>query len=161
LAAFAKRRYAQAQDIQPEVKVPAKRTMRDRMLKVTVGGGKNADVNGNELGASDRTDFFFLQGAEHFGLKIYGKLPDFVQKDSAAFSDSKQSFFRLHRSGECTFDIPEQFALDQSRNQRSTVNWDERLVAKRTGVMDGARNHLLSRSALAEDQNRVHAVRGL
>src|SRR5215475_1418544 len=129
------------------------------MLKITVSCSKNPHVDGNEFRASDGANFFFLQRPQHFRLQVDGKLADFVQKDSSAFRYREKAFFRLHGSGECAFDVSEQFAFDQSWDERAAVHRNERLVAKRSRIVDGASHHFFSRAAFPKNQNRVNAVR--
>ena len=65
--------------------------MRHRLLQVAIGGRQNPHVDGDSLGASYRTNLFFLNGAQQLGLKIHGEFSDFIQKHGAAFGDRKQA----------------------------------------------------------------------
>src|SRR6266404_1935449 len=50
--------------------------------------------------------------------------------------------------------MAEQFALEQSRRNRGAIHSDERLVAARTSIVDGASDEFLARPCFAEDENR-------
>src|SRR5882724_7455107 len=59
---------------------------------------------------------------------------------------------------ERAFHVSKEFALDQCRNQRTTVHGYKWLVTKGAGLVDGTSDHLLTCPALPEDQDRVSRV---
>ena len=61
LAALAQRRQLQRKDLQAEVEVLAEGTVGDHLLEVAVGGGDNADIGAERLGAADSLEGLFLQ----------------------------------------------------------------------------------------------------
>src|SRR5579884_3624949 len=64
-------------------------------------------------------------------------------------------------ASECTFRVPEQFAFYQCRNERTAIDWDERLVTPRPGVMNGSGYHFFSCAGFAKNQHGVRTRRGL
>src|SRR5262249_54715551 len=84
----------------------------------------------------------------------------FVEKHRSAFSNRKEAVLRLHGAGKSSFYVAKEFTFNQCRNQRATIDRNKRFVSERTGIMNGPRNHLFSRPALAEDQDRMDTVRG-
>ena len=95
LATLAQRWDAQAENIKAEIQVAPESASGDSLLQVAVGGGQNTNVDGNAARASDGTDFFFLNGAQQFGLKVDGKFADFIEKYGSPFGDGQQSIFGL------------------------------------------------------------------
>ena len=161
LATFAQGGNAQAEHVEAKIKITAECAFGHSLLQIAVGGGQDADVDGNAARAADGTNFFFLNGAQEFGLEVDGKLADFVEKNGSAFGDGEQSFLGLIGAGEGAFDIAEQFALNQRGDERAAVDGNKRLVVERSGVMNGARDHFLAGTAFSEDQHGMGAVGGL
>ena len=57
--------------------------------------------------------------------------------------------------------MTEELAFHQGRNQRATVDRNERAVATCPAEMDGSSNELLSSPAFSQDQHRMYVVRDL
>src|ERR1700751_2127808 len=104
---------AQAEDVKTKIKIAAEFALHDRLFQITVRGGKNTYIDGYAARAAHRTNFFFLDGPQHFGLEIDRKLPNFVQKHRSTLCHGQKSILGLVRSGESAFDVAEQFAFDQ------------------------------------------------
>ena len=106
------------------------------------------------------TNLLFLNGPQEFGLEVDGQLADFVEKHGSAFGDGQKSVLGLIGAGERSFDVAEQFALNQRGHERAAIDGDERLVVEWSGVMNGARHHFLAGAALAENQHGMRTVGG-
>src|SRR5262249_43178238 len=61
------------------------------------------------------------------------------------------AFTLLDGAGEGALDVPEQVALHQSIGNRRAVQRDERSIAPGARIVDGPRDQLLARAALAAD----------
>ena len=54
------------------------------LVEGLVGGGDDADIDGNGLGAADAVEGAGFDGAEDARLVVEGKIADFIQKEGAA-----------------------------------------------------------------------------
>src|SRR5262249_37936269 len=80
---------------------------------------------------------------QQLGLEIDGQLTDFVEKNSSPFGNREQALLGTLGSGECAFDITEEFTFNHRGNRRPAINWNEWLVAKGPGeVLDRATSSL-------------------
>ena len=99
--------------IEPAEEVAAKNTLLDREFQLAAGGGNDARVDGDGLGASCRTNFFFLKGVQHFGLKIRGQFPDFIEENCAAIGNGQLSLLGADVACKCALYITEELALNK------------------------------------------------
>src|ERR1700728_236827 len=158
LPALAQAGDAQAQHIETKVKIAPERALHHSLLEIAVGGCEDSHVNWNSTSAAHRANFLLLDGSQHFRLQIDGKFSDFIEEDGSAFSHGHESIFCLIRTGESALHVAEKLALDQSRNERSAIDWNKWLVAEWTGIMNRAGDHFLAGSAFAQDQDGMNAV---
>ena len=68
LGPLAKCGNAQIDHVQPIEQILAERAVLDRFGQVAVGGGDDADIDLDRLGAADAIDLAFLDGAQQLGL---------------------------------------------------------------------------------------------
>src|ERR1700686_4987090 len=160
LAALAQRGDAQAENVKAKIKVAPEGALHDRLLQKAVGGGEDADIDGNTAGAADWANFFFLNGPQKLGLQVDRKFAHLVKKYGSTFGDGEQPVLGLIRARERAFDVAKQLAFDQRGHQRAAIDRDERFVMERPGVVNGARDHFLAGAALAQNQHRMGAVGG-
>src|SRR6185312_8184753 len=151
LAPVAKRWNAQGQYIQTEIQVATERSLRNSLLEVTIRCRQNSHIDGDPLGAADRTYLLFLNRAKKLGLEIHGHFANFIKEYGAAIGNCQQAVFRLHGSGECSFYITEKLTLYQRGDQRTAIHGNERLVVERAGIVNGAGHQLFSRPAFAKN----------
>jgi hypothetical protein len=90
---------------------------------------------------------------EQFCLNAQIDTGDFVEDCRAALREIKLSNFRIDRSGECTTFITEQFGLDEIFWQGREIDFDEWRVFARAVVVKPVCESVLTRPALAFDQN--------
>src|ERR1700693_223181 len=152
LTTLAQGRDAKAKNVEAKIKVTPESAFSDSLLQIAAGGSQDTNVNGDAARASHGTDFLFLNGAQKFGLKVDRKFADFVEEYGSAFGDGQQSVFGLVGTGKRSTDIPEQLAFNHRGAERAGVDGNERLVAKRSGVMDGTRDHFFSRATFTKNQ---------
>ncbi len=112
-------------------------------------------MNGHAVHGAHWLHFALLQGAEKLCLEVDGHVGDFVQEDRAVRAGFEQSLAGLHRAGESSLHIAEEFRFDERGYQSGTVHGHERLFAARAGKMDGAGHEFLARPALPENQHRI------
>src|SRR5580698_784502 len=158
LPALAQAGDTQAQHIETKVKIAPERALHHSLFEIAVRCCEDTDVDRNAASAAYRPNFLLLDGSQHFRLQIDGKFSDFVKEDSPTFGHGHQSVLGLIRSRESTLHVAEKLALDQSRNERSAVDWNKWLVAEWTGIMNRAGDHFLAGSAFAQDQDGMNAV---
>src|SRR5215469_17372693 len=115
-------------DVQSKIQVFAESSFAIGRFQVAVGRGKNSDIDFYFVVAAHRTHFFFLQNTKQLGLHLEGKLADFIQKYRSAIRAFKESFLAFGGSGECSLFVAKKLTLNESRNQRSTVDCHERLL---------------------------------
>jgi hypothetical protein len=82
LATLAQRGDSQAENIEAEIQVAAESAFGHGLLQDAVGGGKDADVDGNATGAADRTNLLFLNRPQKLGLEVDRKLTDFIERNT-------------------------------------------------------------------------------
>ena len=95
----------------------SKRSGRDGFVKVAIGGGDHSDVDGNLAMIADSTDRARtgagsagrLQDSQHLRLRLQIAFADFIQKQRAAVGQLEGSFAVAIGSGECPFDMAEEF----------------------------------------------------
>ena len=161
LTTLSQGRNAQAKHVQAKIQIAPEAALHHTLFKVAVGSCEDADIDGYPFGAAYRPYLLFLQGTQHLGLQIDGQFSDFIEKNCSAFGHGHQSIFGLICAGECAFYVSKQFAFNQSRHQRSAIDRDERLIAERAGIVDGAGDHLLAGAAFPQNENRMDTVGSL
>ena len=101
-----------------------------------------------------------LQRAQQLGLHGQRQLANLVQKDGAAVGLLKPARTGCTGAGECAFFIAKQFGLKQRIRNGRAVDLDEGPVAPPAGQVHGAREQLLARARLAQQQQQ-HGGLGL
>src|SRR6202022_2472309 len=77
-----------------------------------------------------------------------------VEQEGTLLGQFKTSGTPLHGACEGAFFVAKNLAFDQGLGNRGTIHRDKRLVLAWTQLMNGLRDQLFSRSALAGDQHR-------
>ena len=113
LGPLAQRGQAQVHDIQAIEQVFAEGAVLDRLGQVAVGGGDDADVHLDRLGAADAVDLALLDGAQQLGLQAGIHLADFVQQQGAAIGFLELADAPGDGAGEGAFLMAEQFGFQQ------------------------------------------------
>src|SRR5262249_45364811 len=103
-----------------------------------------------------------LDRLQQLGLDRVGKKPDLIEEEDPAVGGLEQTGLRLARVRERTSLEAEHLGLEQGLRQGSAVDLDERAMAARAAAMDGAGQHALASSSLADEENgrQPHRIRG-
>ena len=84
LLAVAQRRQVERDDVEAVEEVFAEAALFDGLLQVDVGGGDDADVDLDFVGAAEMHEAAVLQHAQDLGLHIHAHGADFVEEQRAA-----------------------------------------------------------------------------
>src|SRR5579885_1897754 len=90
-AAVAQRRYGDGNDVQAIIKIFAEGIFRDLLFEIAIGGGNNANVDRDFIGAADWTHTALLQNAQQLHLHGERHLPDFIEEDGPGIGDLEQA----------------------------------------------------------------------
>ena len=131
LGPLAQRGQAQIHDIQAIEQVFAERAVLDGFRQVAVGGGDDADVDLDRLGAADPVDLALLDGAQQLGLQARVHLADFVQQQRAAIGFLELADAPGDGAGEGALLVAEQFGFQQVFRDGGAIDRDEGLVGAR------------------------------
>ena len=128
-ATLTQRRQGDRENGEAIEQVFSKRPGRDGFVEVAIGGGDHADVDGNLAMIADSADGSVrrparartgagsagrLQHSQQLRLGLQIAFADFIQKQRAAVSQLEGSLAVAIGSGECTFDMAESAAADDS-----------------------------------------------
>ena len=147
---------------EPIEEVFAERSASDGLMQVAIRGRDHSDVGGSLAMIADsakraRTaagSHGRLKHSQQLRLRFQITLADFVQKQRAAVSQLERSWAVAIGSGEGSFDMAEEFRFQEGLRQRGAVDRHEGSVSTWAGLVDGVREHLFARAALAEQQDR-------
>ncbi|MCG3163784.1 MAG: hypothetical protein JMDDDDMK_05235 [Acidobacteria bacterium] len=153
VATVTQRRDAERDDVQAVIQILAETSVFDHRFEVAVGRAEHAHVNFDRACAADARDFFFLQGAQQFGLHALTHFADFIQKERAFVGDFKQAFLFGMRAGERAFFVAKQFRFEQVLIDRGAVDGLKPFSRSRAGFVDGAGDALFAGARFAADQH--------
>ena len=130
VAPLAQRRDREADDVEAVEEVFAEPAVADGVLEVGVGGGDDADVDGEGAGLAERRDFTRLEEAEQLGLEVEAELADFVEEEGAVAGGADQAELIAVGAGEGAAAVAEQLAFEQVARDGGAVERDEGLAAR-------------------------------
>src|SRR5690606_34244874 len=104
-------------------------------LQIGIGGGENADVDGNFLASADTLDPLVLQEAEQLDLEQERDLADFIEEKRASLGAFDAALALGMRAGEGALLVSKKLALDQCLRNRGAVDGDERAVPAGAALM--------------------------
>src|SRR5262249_4709068 len=128
-------------------------TVVDRLLEVRVGGGDDADVDGDRAGLAERRDFAGLEKAEQLGLEVESELADLVEEEGPFARGADQAGVIAVGAAEGGAAVAEEVAFKQVAGHGGAVEGDERLLGAVGEVVNRAREDLLARAALAGNRS--------
>ena len=152
-AAIAQRRKVDDDDAEAIVKVFAKLLLANGGFEVAVGGGENADIDGDSFLAAKPLEGFFLKDAHEFDLCADGHIADFIEEDGAAIGLLKAADAAFGRAGECAALVAEQFAFEQRFWNGGAVDGDEGRIGAVAVLEDGASDEFFAGAGFAADQD--------
>src|SRR4051794_12445683 len=112
-----------------------------------IRSGDTAEVDLDDLIASDAGNFPFLQHSQQVSLRLQTDVPDLVEKYRATFGNFKLPLLSILRSRERALFVSEEFALEQRLGQSAAVNCHKRMEAPHAGRVDRAHNEFFSAAA--------------
>ena len=149
----AERRHRDRKDVEPVEQVAAEPALPGFLEQIAIGRGDDADVDVDRPRTAEALDLAVLQHAQELRLELERQLADLVEEERAAIGQLEAAGLRRVRAGEGAALVAEQLALDQRRRQRGAVDDDERPVAPAALAVERAREQLLARARLAEEQD--------
>ena len=150
-----------ADDVQAIVEVFAEASLFHLVLQVDVGRGNDADVNLDRLHAAEAHELALLHHAQQLGLRLDRHVADLVEEDAALVGEIEHALLGIDRAGKGALDVAEERRFEEIRRQVARVHRHERLLAARGVAVNRARHQLLTGAALAGNQDRRAARRGL
>ncbi len=150
---LAQRRHLDGEHVQAVVQILAEAPAGDRVLEIAVGGGDDAHVAGHGHVVADALEHALLQDPQQLHLHGDAHVADLVEEQRAALGDLEAPLARGDGTGERALLVTEQLGLEQVGGNRAAVDRDERAVAARAELMNGARGDFLAGAGFAEQQN--------
>ncbi len=151
--AFSERWYLDGEYVEAVVEVGAEVAFFHELHEVAIGGGEEADVDLDGLGAADALEFAFLKNAQELGLKVGRYLAHFVEEERAAVGEFEAAFTAVGGAGEGAFFMTEEFALDEVFRESGAVDFDVGLVATRGVAVELAGDHFFAGAVFASDED--------
>ena len=130
VAAFAERANREADDVEPVEEILAEAAGADGVLEVAVGGGDDADVDGQGRGLAERGDFTGLEEAEELGLEVEAELADLVEEEGAFAGGADEAGLVAVGAGEGAAAVAEELTLEQVARDGAAVEGDEGLLLR-------------------------------
>ena len=153
VAAFAKRRKVNSDDVDSIKEVFAERSVLDHLIQVTRRGGHNANVDVHFRVAADSSQFSLLQNSQQLGLKQQRQVADFVQKKRSAVGCFEETSPLAVGSSERSLFVTEQFTFQQVLRDRSAIDGNERAIRTPSEIVHRPRDKLFASPGLAQDQH--------
>ena len=135
------------------VEVFAKTPFGNFFFELFVGGGHHAHFDFYFFFAAHPRNAFFLQHAQHFGLRRQTHIADFVQKQGAAVGLFKAAFALFNRRGKRAFLVAEQFAFYKFGRNGGAVDRYPRAGRRSTALVNAVRQEFFARAVLALDKH--------
>ena len=151
---FAQRGHVDGEDVQTIEEIGPERTAAHVLVQVAIGRGDDADVDLGRVRGAEALELLLLQHAQQLHLHISGQLTNLVEKDRAVVGELESPFLLLHRAGERTSLVTEQFALGEGRREGAAVDLDHHRALAPAQVVNGSRDELLAGARFAQNQHR-------
>src|SRR5882724_10783531 len=132
LAAIAKRRNLNRENIQAIEKITAEFAFGDQAAQVRVGGGDHAGIHVNGAGSAEAFEFMLLQNTQQFGLQFQRNVANFIEKNGAFIGEFEAANFLGNGSGEGAAFVAEKFAFQQAAGNGGAIDFDEGAFTART-----------------------------
>ena len=159
VGALAQRRQVDREYVEAIEQVFAQLAGADRLHRVAVGRGQDADIGLLHLGRPDPHEGAGLEHAQQLDLQVERHLGDLVQKERAAAGSLEEADVLAVGAGEAPLLVAEDLAFDQVRRDRAAVDREERAGAPPAQVVHGLRDDFLAGAALAGDEHRHRGAR--
>ena len=146
-------RQAQGDHVEAVEEVLAERTLRRQHREIRLGGGNDAEIDGDFLVGPQPLDGPLLQDAQKAHLRGGRHRFDLVEKERAAACVFELADAALARTRERARLMAEQLALDHRFGNRPAIDRHEPALPAAPEIVKGARRHLLAGSGLPEKQH--------
>ena len=117
-----------------------------------MGGGAQAQVHRERACSTDWQHLALLEHAQECSLRAERQIADLIEEEGAPVRAPNQTRMIIDRTRERPLPVPEQLRLEQRLREGAAVDPDKRPGALRQ-VMNRARDQLLARTALAQDDH--------
>ena len=161
LAAFAERRERDRDDAEPVEEVLAEASFRDEPRQVGIRGRDDAHVGVLRLDRAHGQKLPLLQDAQELRLRLDRHRADLVEEDRALVGGLEQALLVGDRAGERATHVAEEVRLQKVGRERPGVDRHEGARRPRRQPVEGLRDELLARAALAGDEDCRARRRGL
>jgi hypothetical protein len=153
LAALAKRRQLDGEDVEPVEQIFAEPLFRRHGEQIPMGGCHQARIRPDRLVAAEPLELALLDQAEDLRLDLERQLPNLVEEDGAVLGGLEAPNPPARRTRERALLVAHQLALEEVRRDGSAVRLHERAPALAPEV-DGAGDKLLAGPSLSDDEDR-------
>src|SRR5689334_16811964 len=113
LAALAKRRKLEGDDVQAMIKVLTETALTHQAEQIDIGGRDDAYVHLDCFGAAKAHEFAFLNNAQQLGLSFQTDSGYLVEENRALISHLEKTFLGSDRARECALHVAEQLRFEQ------------------------------------------------
>ncbi|MDH7511571.1 MAG: hypothetical protein QHH14_01335 [Clostridiales bacterium] len=153
LLLFPEGRREDGHDIEPEIEVLPEFSSVYLFAQVLVGGGNHPDIDLADFCRANLLDFTFLEDAQDFGLCFQAHVSDFIKENRPSVGLFELAYFSFGCSREGALLVTEKLALNQLFRDGGAVDLDEFFSGSKAMIVDGPGDKLLSRAALALDED--------
>lgn len=150
---LAQRGQCQAHHVQPVEQVLAEIPCGHRILQAHVGGRHHAHVHRQAPARAQPHHLALLQHPQQLDLDGQRQVAHLVEEQRAAVGGLEPSGLGGEGAGEGPLLVAEQLAFHQRLGQRTAIHGHERPFAPRAQRMHVARDQLLARARLAQDEH--------
>ena len=100
----------------------------DQGLEVLVRGGDQSDIDLDCACSADRFEGPCLENPQQLDLGLQGDISNFVKEQGAAVGQFETSYAVAMGTGECSFDVSEQFTFQQAGAEGGAVYPHKRAI---------------------------------
>src|SRR5438128_2616044 len=157
LSPLAQRRHVDRDHVEPVVEILTERARPDGGFQIYFRRRQDSHVDRHRPHAAQPLDLALLQDAQQLRRKVEPQGADLVEEHGAPVGQLEAAELLRVGPREGALLVAEQLGFHQRLGDRGHVDGHERLTAALAPRMDGPRDQLLARAALARDQ---HGGRG-
>ena len=153
LLALAQRRDEERDDVEAVEEIFAEVAVGDLLFEILVGGGDEADVDVERLGAADGSKQLLVERAQDLGLGLEAHVADFVEEEGAAVGALEGAALLGRAAGLRAVAIAEELGLDVVLGDGGAVELDEDAIAAQALGVHGAGDEFLAGAGFAVDEH--------
>ena len=146
-------RHLYRDSVEAVVEVLAKAAFAHSLAHVYVGGCHDADIRFPYLSSTHADVFSRFEHAQQSCLRLYREFAHLVEEDGTLVGNTEVSFAFAYGSSEGTLLMSEEFAVNGSFRNASTVDGEIFLSAAWRIVVNHPWNDFLTHTALADDEH--------